>query len=211
MNRALPLAAGRIWVVLGGFLDAPDAVLPPGARPRLVPKAVAEVSGDGGEIRCPAAVAGGIAVEGELAVVIGSQLRGARRREAARAIAGYTCFNDVTALELLARSEWSMAKSCDTFASMGPCLETALSEDRVMEGLTIVTRVNGEERQRGDTRLFKFPPSEVVAYLSRYTTLLPGDVVSLGTPPPPAPVEPGDRVEIEVEGVGILHNLVGHR
>jgi 2-keto-4-pentenoate hydratase/2-oxohepta-3-ene-1,7-dioic acid hydratase in catechol pathway len=77
-----------------------------------------------------------------------------------------------------------------------------------MGGLAIVTRVNGEERQRGDTRLYKFPPSEVVRYLATHVTLRPGDVISLGTPPPPAAVVAGDDVEIEVEGIGILHNTI---
>ncbi len=202
------MAAGRVWVVLGGFLDGPDAVLPPGTVPRLVPKAVAEVSGDGGEIRRPPGITGDIAVEGELAVVIGAELSGAGPSEADEAILGYACFNDVTAVELLARAEWSLAKSFDTFASLGPWIETGLTEDRVMQGLRITTRVNGEERQRGSTGLFKFRPSEVVSYLSRHTTLHPGDVVSLGTPPPAPPVHPGDEVEIEVEGVGVLHNRV---
>jgi 2-keto-4-pentenoate hydratase/2-oxohepta-3-ene-1,7-dioic acid hydratase in catechol pathway len=208
MRRSLPVAVGRIWVVLGGFLDAPGAALAPGTVPRLVPKVVTGVSGDGGEIRRPPGITGELAVEGELALVIGTELRDAGPAAALAGIAGYTCFNDATALEFLAQAEWSLAKSFDTFASVGPWIETDLAEDRIMQGLEITTRVNGDERQRGTTKLFKFRPSEVVSHLSRHSTLLPGDVVSLGTPPPPAVVCPGDRVEIEVEGLGVLHNTI---
>jgi len=201
---------GRIWVVLGGFLPSADATLPEGTVPRLVPKMVepASVSGDGGRIVSPAGLAGGIAVEGELALVIGSRLHRPSAEEAAAGVLGYTCFNDATAMALLSEGEWALAKSMDTFASIGPSLVTDLDDKLVMDGLAIVTRVNGAERQRGDTALYKFPPSEVVRYLASHVTLLPGDVISLGTPPPPAPVAPGDSVEIEVEGVGALHNSI---
>ena len=96
----------------------------------------------------------------------------------------------------------------DSFASIGPEVNPDLDDKAVMAGLAITTRVNGEERQRGDTALYKFSPSEVVRYLACHVTLEPGDVISLGTPPPPATVVPGDRVEIEVERVGVLHNEV---
>jgi len=202
------VAPRSIWVVLGGFVLPDDPVVPAGTLPRLVPKAVRAVSGDGGEIACPAAPAGVVCVEGELALVIGREVHAASRAEAAAAILGYTCFNDVTAMEQLARGEWSMAKSWDTFASMGPQVTTVLGEDQIKAGLAITTRVNGAEVQRGDTRYFKFLPADIVHYLSTYVTLFPGDVISLGTPPPAAPVQPGDAVEIEVEQVGVLHNVV---
>jgi 2-keto-4-pentenoate hydratase/2-oxohepta-3-ene-1,7-dioic acid hydratase in catechol pathway len=199
---------GRIWVVLGGFLPGPEAVLPAGTVPRLVPKMVLGASGDGGPIVSPSGLEGGIAVEGELALVIGYEVHRPSAEEAASAILGYTCFNDATAMGLLAEGEWALSKSMDSFASIGPDLRTDLDDQAVMGGLAIVTRVNGEERQRGDTRLYKFPPSEVVRYLATHVTLRPGDVISLGTPPPPAPVVAGDDVEIEVEGIGILHNTI---
>jgi len=197
-----------VWVVLGGFVLPDNPVVPPGTLPRLVPKVVRTISGDGGEIACPAEPAGAVCVEGELALVIGREVHRASRAEAAAAIRGYTCFNDVTAMDQLSRGEWSISKSWDTFASMGPQVTTELDEDAVMAGLAITTRVNGAVVQRGDTRYFKFPPAEIVQFLSTYVTLAPGDVISLGTPPPAAPVQPGDAVEIEVEQVGVLHNTV---
>jgi 2-keto-4-pentenoate hydratase/2-oxohepta-3-ene-1,7-dioic acid hydratase in catechol pathway len=199
---------GRIWVVLGGFLPSADATLPPGTVPRLVPKMVLGVSGDGGRIVCPPDLAGGIAVEGELALVIGRDVHRPSAADAAESILGYTCFNDATGMALLGEGEWALSKSIDSLASIGPELNTELDDKAVMAGLAITTRVNGQERQRGDTALYKFPPSEVVRYLASYVTLRPGDVISLGTPPPPAPVAAGDRVEIEVEGVGVLHNEI---
>ena len=199
---------GRIWVVLGGFLPAPGAELPPGTVPRLVPKMVSDVSTDGGCVVAPADLAGGIAVEGELALVIGTDVHRPSPAEAADAILGFTCFNDATAMGLLSEGEWALSKSMDTFASIGPALRTDLDDASVMAGLAITTRVNGEERQRGDTALYKFPPSEVVRYLATHASLRRGDVISLGTPPPPAAVVAGDRVEIEVEDVGVLHNTI---
>jgi 2-keto-4-pentenoate hydratase/2-oxohepta-3-ene-1,7-dioic acid hydratase in catechol pathway len=204
---ALP-PIGRIWVVLGGFLPAGDAVLPPGTVPRLIPKMVSDVSSDGACVVAPADLAGGIAVEGELALVIGADVHRPSSAEAADAVLGFTCFNDVTALGLLSEGEWALSKSMDTFASIGPTMRTDLDDASVMAGLAITTRVNGEQRQRGDTRLYKFPPSEIVRYLATHVTLRRGDVISLGTPPPPAAAVPGDRVEIEVEGVGVLHNTI---
>jgi len=199
---------GRIWVVLGGFLPEVGASLPPGTVPRLVPKMVLGASGDGGLVVSPDGLEGGIAVEGELALVIGRELHKPSSAEAADAIRGYTCFNDATAMGLLAEGEWALSKSMDTFASIGPDVRSDLDDETVMAGLAIVTRVNGEERQRGTTALYKFPPSEVVRYLASHVTLRPDDVISLGTPPPPAAVVPGDEVEIEVEGVGVLHNTI---
>jgi 2-keto-4-pentenoate hydratase/2-oxohepta-3-ene-1,7-dioic acid hydratase in catechol pathway len=199
---------GRVWVVLGGFLPAAGAELPPGTVPRLVPKMVSDVSTDGGCIVARPDLAGGVAVEGELAVVIGTDVYRPSPADAVEAILGFTCFNDATALGLLSEGDWALAKSIDTFASIGADMRTDLDDAAVMAGLAITTRVNGEERQRGDTRLYKFRPSEIVRYLATHVTLRRGDVISLGTPPPPAPVVPGDRVEIEVEGVGVLHNSV---
>ena len=204
-----------VWVVLGGFRPHTAQPVPTGDSgatpadgvPKLVPKLARPVSGDGGVVLIPPGV-GDVAVEGELAVVIGAPLCRPSLYEAAAAIRGFTCFNDVTAMALLPTGDWSLAKSFDTFASMGPAVVEDLNDDRVMAGLSITTRVNGDVRQTGNTRWFKFPPAEVVRYLAAHTSLAPGDVISLGTPPPAAVVQPGDEVEIEVEGVGILHNTI---
>ena len=157
----------RIWVVLGGFLPAADASLPPGTVPRLVPRWCSARRATAAVVVSPDGLEGGIAVEGELALVIGRELHRPSPAEAADAIRGYTCFNDATAMGLLAEGEWALSKSMDTFASIGPDVRTDLDDETVMAGLAIVTRVNGEERQRGTTALYKFPPTRSSAIWRR--------------------------------------------
>ncbi len=124
--------------------------------------------------------------------------------QAAEAIWGYTCYNDVTAPQLL--PDFPQAKGIDTFASMGPWVVTDLTPDRIRAGLAIEARVNGATVQSGTTASYRFAPWEVLSHLSTSLTLRPGDVVTLGTPPPPAAVRPGDVVEVAVEGIGVLVN-----
>jgi len=143
--------------------------------------------------------------EGELAVVIGRRCRKVSPEEAADYILGYSCFNDVTARDLQRKDvQYTRAKSFDTFAPYGPWINTEI--DPV--GLKIETRVNGEVKQRGNTEDMIFSPFELVSFVSRIMTLLPGDVITTGTPPGVGPLNPGDRVEVEIEGIGILINYV---
>ena len=143
--------------------------------------------------------------EGELAVVIGRRCRKVSPEEAADYILGYSCFNDVTARDLQRKDiQYTRAKSFDTFAPYGPWINTEI--DPV--GLKIETRVNGEVKQRGNTEDMIFSPFELVSFISRIMTLLPGDVITTGTPPGVGPLNPGDRVEVEIEGIGILINYV---
>jgi 2-keto-4-pentenoate hydratase/2-oxohepta-3-ene-1,7-dioic acid hydratase in catechol pathway len=143
--------------------------------------------------------------EAEVALVIGQRLSHGDTNAARRAIFGVTALNDVTARELQRRDgQWTRAKGFDTFCPVGPRLVTGLDADR----LALCARVNGETRQRGTTRDFLFPSAELVAFISGVMTLEPGDVVSTGTPAGVGPLADGDRVEIEVEGVGVLANPV---
>jgi len=153
--------------------------------------------------------------EAELAVVIGSKTRNVRPEEALRHIAGYTIVNDVSARDLQrSDGQWLRAKSFDTFAPMGPCLATrsALND---ADGLDIELRLNGQTLQKSNTRNLIFKVPELVSHISKVMTLEPGDVISTGTPGgvgftrrPPIYLQPGDNVEIEVEGIGILRNPV---
>ena len=121
-------------------------------------------------------------------------------------ILGYTAANDVTALDLQRRDrQWTRAKGFDTFCPLGPAIDTELDP---LEGLSIMCRVNGEIRQSGSTSDMVFGVGELVAYVSRIMTLLPGDVILTGTPSGVGPIEAGDRVEVEVEGVGVLMSPV---
>jgi 2-keto-4-pentenoate hydratase/2-oxohepta-3-ene-1,7-dioic acid hydratase in catechol pathway len=203
----VPLADARIVNVMGGFLE-PGTELPAGAQPLWLPKACNYVGGDGADIQVPSVLTGPVVMEAELAVVVGRPLRKASSEEARRAIFGWSVFNDVTAPEYGAFGFWAVGKSIDGFAAWGPWIRQDLSEERVLEGLTITGRRNGEQVQSGNTRYFRFPPSEVLSHISHRISLFPGDVVALGTPPPPPEVAVGDLVECQVEEVGVLRNVM---
>ncbi len=143
--------------------------------------------------------------ESELALVIGTRMHRVDEAEAAAGIFGLTCFNDVTARDIQRREiQHARAKSYDTFACVGPWIRTGLSS----ADLRVSCRVNGEVRQDGRTSDMVFKPAALVAFISRVMTLLPGDLVITGTPSGVGPLKPGDVVEVEVEGIGILANPV---
>jgi 2-keto-4-pentenoate hydratase/2-oxohepta-3-ene-1,7-dioic acid hydratase in catechol pathway len=143
--------------------------------------------------------------EGEMGIVIGKKAHRVEAAEAMDFVLGYTCFNDVTARDLQKLDgQWTRAKSFDTFAAVGPWIETELDTS----GLKIETRLNGELKQSGTTRDLIFPVARLVAAVSRVMTLLPGDVIASGTPEGVGPMQPGDRVEVRIEGIGALINHV---
>jgi 2-keto-4-pentenoate hydratase/2-oxohepta-3-ene-1,7-dioic acid hydratase in catechol pathway len=143
--------------------------------------------------------------EAELAAVIGRLCRRVTEEEAPKYVLGYTCANDVTARDWQqADGQWARAKGSDGFCPLGPWIETELDASDA----AVVARVNGDERQRGRTSDFVFSPAALIAFISRSITLLPGDVVLTGTPSGVGPLTAGDRVEVEVEGVGVLENTV---
>lgn len=143
--------------------------------------------------------------EAELALVIGKKLSRASEAEARAGIYGLSCFNDVTARDIQKREvQHTRAKSYDTFACLGPFVVTGVDD----ADLRVVARVNGAVRQDGRTSDMIFPPARLVSFISQVMTLLPGDVVSTGTPSGVGRLEEGDVVEIEIEGVGVLQNPV---
>ena len=152
--------------------------------------------------------------EAELAVVIGRTTRGVGVDDALDHVAGYACFNDVSARDLQrADGQWSRSKSFDTFAPMGPVVPVTEIADP--QRLAIRCLINGEVLQDGTTADMVFPVAELIAYVSQYTTLLPGDVIATGTPAgvglakqPPRWLRPGDEVTVAIEGVGTLTNPV---
>jgi 2-keto-4-pentenoate hydratase/2-oxohepta-3-ene-1,7-dioic acid hydratase in catechol pathway len=169
------------------FLKSPGAVIGP-AAPIVLPPESARVEH-----------------EGEIAVVVGSRLRRASVEDARLAVLGVTAACDVTARDLQRRDPtFARAKSFDTFCPLGP----AVLVEPVLETLAVITRVNGEERQRGraDEMIWSIP--ELLAYASRMMTLEPGDVVLTGTPAGVGPLADGDRLEVEIPGVGVLANPV---
>jgi 2-keto-4-pentenoate hydratase/2-oxohepta-3-ene-1,7-dioic acid hydratase in catechol pathway len=202
-----PLDGVRFVNVMGGFIE-PGTTRPPERQPMWLPKATNYASGDGAEIRMPAVLTGPMQIESELAVVVGRPLRKAGPAEAHDAIFGWSVFNDLTAPEYGAMGFWAVGKSMDGFTSWGPWIRRDLTEERVMEGLAITATVNGTQVQSGNTRYYCFSPSEMLSHVSHRISLFPGDVVALGTPPPPPEVVVGDHVVCEVEEVGVLHNYI---
>jgi len=173
-------------------------------EPLLFIKPSTAVIGPMQEIRIPEA-SKEVHHEAELAAVIGRPLTGGNAVAAREAIFGWTCLNDVSARDIQrAEAHFTRAKSYDTFCPIGPAVETVLDPmDQV-----VICRVNGEQRQRGSTRDMVFDPYALVAFVSQVMTLLPGDLVSTGTPEGVGPIRRGDWVEIEVSGVGVLRNPV---
>ena len=149
-----------------------------------------------------------LSYEGELAVVIGRICREVPMSRVAEVIFGYTVGNDVTARDLQRTDgQWARAKGFDTFCPLGPWITTHQSLDEVA-GLSLRTSVDGELRQDGNTKDMIFTVPELVAYVSSFTTLLPGDVILTGTPEGVGPMQPGQEVTVEVEGIGSLTNPV---
>jgi len=143
--------------------------------------------------------------EGELAVVIGAVAKEVPEERALEVVYGFTCANDVSARDLQVKDgQWARAKGFDTFCPLGPVIETDLD----LADAHIETRVNGDVRQSGSTAQLIHSIAKIVAHASQAFTLLPGDVILTGTPAGVGPLEPGDVVEVEIEGIGILRNSV---
>lgn len=169
------------------FLKPPSAVIGPGAAIVLPPESQR------------------VEHEGEIAIVLRRRLKRAGRDEAREAILGVTCANDVTARDLQKKDvQFTRAKGFDTFCPLGP----AIRVDADVEDLEVITRVNGQERQRGHSRQMAFGIVDLLVYVSRMMTLEPGDVLLTGTPAGVGPLLDGDRVEVEIPGVGVLSNPV---
>ena len=143
--------------------------------------------------------------EGELAVVIGRICRDVPADKVADVIYGYTVCNDVTARDLQAKdNQWARAKGYDSFCPLGPWIETELDPADLM----ITTTVNGEVKQHDSSALMIHDVAACIAYISAFTTLLPGDVIATGTPAGVGPMLPGDEVSVTVDGIGTLTNKV---
>ena len=143
--------------------------------------------------------------EAEIGVVIGRRVRRISPDEAVTAIRGFTCANDVTARDLQKTDgQWGRAKGFDTFCPAGPVVAEGLD----WRTLEVIGRVNGEERQRGRAADMHFPIPVLVSFISEAMTLEPGDLILTGTPAGVGPLRPGDVVEVEIPGVGVLRNPV---
>lgn len=176
----------------------------PDEEPLLFLKAPSSLVLDGGDIVLPRESAR-VDYEGELALVIGRRIKAWPQDRWLDALAGVCCANDVTARDLQKKDgQFARAKSFDTFCPLGPAIVPGVDASDV----AIETRVNGAVRQSSRTSLMVFSPAFLVAYVSRMMTLLPGDVILTGTPAGVGPLAAGDRVEVEIEKIGVLANRV---
>jgi 2-keto-4-pentenoate hydratase/2-oxohepta-3-ene-1,7-dioic acid hydratase in catechol pathway len=142
--------------------------------------------------------------EAELAAVISRVARHVKAEDASAFIMGYTAANDVTARDLQMKDgQWARAKGFDTFCPLGPAIETELDP---LEKLAVICRVNGEVRQAGFTSDMVFGVAEIFEFVTAVMTLLPGDVILTGTPAGISRVYPGELMEVEIDGIGILQN-----
>jgi 2-keto-4-pentenoate hydratase/2-oxohepta-3-ene-1,7-dioic acid hydratase in catechol pathway len=175
------------------------------AEPLIFLKPATAVIGPDEVIQLPA-LSQEVHHEAELAVVVGRLTRRVAVEDALGSVLGYTCANDVTARDLQrSDGQWTRAKGFDTFCPLGPWIET---EADPSAGLAVRCHVNGELRQEGTTADLIFDVATLIAYCAAFTTLLPGDVLLTGTPAGVGPLAAGDRVAVEVDGVGRLENTV---
>jgi 2,4-didehydro-3-deoxy-L-rhamnonate hydrolase len=192
---------------------AEEGVEPPTA-PLIFAKWPSAVVGTGANISWDPALTTQVDYEAELAVVIGRRARRVSEPDALRYVLGYTCLNDVSARDLqFGDGQWVRGKSLDTFCPMGPAIVTA-DEVADPQGLAIRCLVNDEVLQEANTSQMFFTVAEIVSYCSQAFTLEPGDVIATGTPSgvgafrtPPRFLADGDRVVVEIEGLGRLENV----
>ena len=173
-------------------------------EPLIFIKPPSSVIYDGQDIVYPRGVTR-LDFEAELAVVIKKEGRHIEEAGARGYILGYTCLNDVTARDIQAKeSQWTRSKSFDTFCPIGPHIESDVNPS----GIRVESYLNGERKQSSTTANLLFSVPKLVSFVSGIMTLLPGDIISTGTPFGVGPMLPGDRIEIRIEGIGSLNNAV---
>jgi 2-keto-4-pentenoate hydratase/2-oxohepta-3-ene-1,7-dioic acid hydratase in catechol pathway len=177
----------------------------PPEEPMLFMKPSTAVIGHEDKIIYPKHMSSRVDYEGELALVIGKRAYWVKESEAPNYLFGYTCINDVTARDLQAKDvQYTRAKGFDSFAPIGPVIETELDPT----DLQISTFLNGERKQHSRTSNLIFSVQRLISFVSHIMTLLPGDIIATGTPAGIGSMKIGDKVEVEIEGIGILGNYV---
>lgn len=192
-----------------------DGSAPP-QFPSVFPRFASSLVGHSQPLICPVSESTQLDYEGEIAIIIGKRGRRISEEKAEEYIAGLTCMNEGTVRDWIKHGKFNVTqgKNFDESGSIGPWMVTA-DEFNGYDKLEVITRVNGEERQRDTTDHLMFSFRFLIHYISRWTTLEPGDVISTGTPigagvrfEPPRFLKEGDVVEVEVPGIGILRNPV---
>ena len=203
----VPAAAGKMVALWNNF-HALAAKLgnPVPAEPLYFIKGNGSYLASGEPIRRPPSYGGKVIFEGELGIVIGRTCRAVSEADAPAHIFGYTCINDVTAVDLLNKdatfAQWTRAKSFDTFGVFGPVVATGLDPAQ----LSVRTVLDGQERQNYPVADMVFPPARLVSLISQDMTLDPGDVVACGTSIGVGSMKPGSTVAVTIDGVGTLVN-----
>lgn len=172
--------------------------------PALFLKPTSSVIGHGDKIIYPP-MSKQVDYEAELAIVIGKTASYVSESDAKQYVLGYTCLNDVTARDLQNKdSQWTRAKGFDTFAPIGPWIETDIDPDNA----NITLKLNGEIKQSSNTKNFIFKTEYLISKISEIMTLYPGDIITTGTPSGIGPMNSGDTVEVIIDGIGTLKNTV---
>ncbi len=214
-----PLHPGKIVAIGLNYLDhVREGGLDPPSSPIVFTKFPSSVIGPGQAIEIPLAVTERVDWEVELAVVVGRKMTSIAAADALSFVFGYTAVNDISARDVqFADGQWVRGKSIDTFCPLGPVVVTA---DELVDPqqLRLSTRVNGDTMQHSTTAEMIFPVAELLSFCSHAFTLEPGDLLLTGTPwgcgefmTPARSLKPGDEVEVEVEGIGVLRNPVRAR
>lgn len=198
-----PVVPGKV-IAVGLNYQSHLGERPPAEYPGLFAKYPSSVIPSGADVVLPADAANAH-YEGEMVIVIGRRASNVAREDAKSHVFGVTAGNDVSERDWQrADLQWFRAKASDTFAPLGPAIVTGLNYD----DLLLRTRLNGETVQEQRTKDLIFSVADIVSYVSRYVTLMPGDVIYSGTPGTTRQMKPGDVVEVELEGVGVLRNRV---
>jgi len=180
-------------------------------EPLLFLKPPSALLGPKGTIRMPA-ISNRVDYEGELGIVIGRRCYRIGPDEDVRPyIRGYVCVNDVTARDIQkSDGQWTRGKGFDTFCPVGPIVSDEIDPvgfaDKAPSPVTITTRLNSVVRQQGNTRDLIFPIADLLRYITATMTLEPGDLIPTGTPAGVGAVQPGDRIQVEIDGLGVLEN-----
>jgi len=202
-----PFTPTKIWAVGLNYKDHINELsFEAPKEPVIFMKALSSLCNPSDFIRIPS-WAGRIDYEGELAVVIGKRGKNISEEEALDYVLGYSIMNDVTARELQQKDgQWTRAKSFDSFAPFGPVL---LLQKEMPPETRLQTRLNGKVVQEATLAQMIFSVAQIISYISRFATLEVGDVIATGTPKGVGAIKPGDVVEIEIDGIGVLRNVCG--
>jgi 2-keto-4-pentenoate hydratase/2-oxohepta-3-ene-1,7-dioic acid hydratase in catechol pathway len=205
LRTLTPVAPSKIIAVGLNYADhAQESGKPLPKEPLIWIKATTSLLPDGGKIEVPFPKHR-TDYEAELAIVIGRRMRNVTAAAAARYIFGYTCAQDISDRTIQnGESQWTRAKSFDTFTPLGPYVETKIDP----HDLNIQLFQNGQLRQNSNTRQLVFNCYQLVSFISTNLTLLPGDVILTGTPSGVGPIDSGDRLEVRIQGLAPLVNTV---